>query len=200
MFIDDKTRLMHLYLLKKKDEVFNAYKIYEAWVETQMSKKIKILNSDRGGEYQGDKMVAYLKSKGMVQKLNVHNTPQHAGVAEHHNCTIAERIWALLHASGLPKNLCAEAARHVVWLLNRMTTKVVEGMTPYEAAFGKKPNLRDLHEWGEKVYVRLEKKGLKLGGRVHEGRWLGIDKQSKGVWIYWPDTKSITVEKNKHLL
>ena len=74
-----------------------------------------------------------------------------------------------MHASGLPKNLWAEAARHVVWLLNRTMTKAVEGMTPYEAAFGKKPDLREVREWGEKVYVRLEKKGLKLGGRVREG-------------------------------
>jgi hypothetical protein len=195
-FIDDKTRLTHLYLLKKKDETFDAYKKYEAWVETQMSKKVKVLNSDRGGEYLGDEMVAYLKSKGTVQKLNVHDTPQQNGVAERRNRTIAERIRALLHASGLPKNLWAEAARHVVWLLNRTTTKAVEGMTPFEAAFGKKPDLKDVREWGEKVYVRLEKKGLKLGGRVREGRWLGIDEQSKGFRIYWPDTKSITVERN----
>ena len=110
--------------------------------------------------------------------------------------TIAEHIWALLHASGLPKNLWVEVAHHVVWLLNRTTTKAVEGMTPFEAGFGKKPHLGDLREWGEKVYVWLEKKGLKLGGRVQEGCWLGVDGQSKGVQIYWLDTKSITVKMN----
>jgi hypothetical protein len=165
-------------------------------METQLKKKIKILNSDRGGEHRGDEMVAYLKSKGTIQKLNVHDTPQHAGVAEHRNRTIAERVRALLHASGLPKNLWVEAATHVVWLLNRTTTKAVEGMTPYKAVFKKKLFLGALREWGEKVYVRLEKKGLKLGGRVWEGRWLGVDDESKGVWIYWPDTKSITIERN----
>ena len=111
--------------------------------------------------------------------MNVHNTHHEAGVAERCNQTIAERIRALLHASGLPKNLWGEAAQHVVWLLNRTTTKAVEGMTPYEAAFGKKPNLKGVREWGEKVYVRVEK-GTKLGGRVHEGRWLGFDEESKG--------------------
>ncbi|KAF8813522.1 hypothetical protein BYT27DRAFT_7084235 [Phlegmacium glaucopus] len=68
-------------------------------------------------------------------------------------------------------------------------------MTPFEAAFGKKPNLKGLREWGEKVYVRTEG-GTKLGGRVKEGRWLGIDDESKGVRIYWPDTKTVTVERN----
>src|SRR6266545_2005007 len=37
---------------------------------------------------------------------------------------------------------------------------------------------------------------MKLGGRVHEGKWLGVDEESKGVRVYWPDTKKITVERN----
>ena len=194
-FIDDKTRLTHLYLLKTKDETAKVYKQYEAWVETQMGAKIKVLNTDRGGEYQGEEFVNYLKSKGTHQKLNVHDTPQQAGVAERRNRTIGERIRALLHASGLPKFLWGEAARHVVWLLNRTTTKAVEGMTPFEAAFGKKPDLKGVREWGEKVYVRIES-GTKLGGRVREGKWLGLDDESKGAWVYWPDSKTVTVERN----
>ena len=178
-FIDDKSRLTTLYLLKTKDEVPWVYKQYEVWVETQMGLKIKVLNSDRGGEYQGRDFIEYLKSKGTVQKLNVHDTPQHAGVAEHRNQMIGKRIRALFHASGLPRFLWGEAARHIIWLLNRTMTKAVEGMTPFEAAFGKKPDLKKVHEWGEKVYVRIEA-GTKLGGRVREGRWLGIDNESKG--------------------
>jgi hypothetical protein len=65
----------------------------------------------------------------------------------------------------------------------------------FEAAFGKKPNLKGVCEWGEKVYVRIEG-GTKLGGRVTEGKWLGMDDKSKGAWIYWPDSKTVTVECN----
>ena len=173
MFIDDKSWLTTLYLLKMKDKVPWAYKQYEEWVETQMGKKIKVLNSDQGGEYQGANFVEYLKLKGTIQKLNIHDTPQHAGVAEHRNRTIGERICALLHASGLPKFLWGEAAHHVVWLLNRTKTKAVEGMTPFEVAFGKKPDLKKVCEWGEKVYVRVEG-GTKLGGRVMSGDTLTI--------------------------
>ena len=45
-FIDNKTRLIHLYLLKTKDKTAKTYKKYEAWVEVHMGKKIKVLNSD----------------------------------------------------------------------------------------------------------------------------------------------------------
>ena len=136
-----------------------------------------------------------MKSKGTTQKLTVHHTPQHNGVAERRNRTIVECIRALLHASGLPKYLWGEAARHVVWLMNRTSTKAVEGKTPYEAALGVKPDLSGVHEWGEKCWVHVEK-GSKLGGRVREGRWVGVDDESKGSRIYWPDTKTVTVERN----
>ena len=101
----------------------------------------------------------------------------------------------LLHPSGLLKILWGEAAWHVVWLLNHTSTKAVEGITPFEAAFGRKPNLQHVHEWGEKVWVHI-KKGNKLGKRVKGGRWLGIDECSKGYWIYWPNTRAVTVKCN----
>ena len=75
--------------------------------------------------------------------------------------------------------------------------KAVEGMTPYKAAFEKKPDLSLVREWGEKVYVRVEK-GNKLGGRVRQGRWLGVDEESKRVRVYWQDTKTVMIERNTY--
>ena len=42
--------------------------------------------------------------------------------------------------------------------------KAVRGTTPYEAAFGKKPDLSDVREWGEKVWVHLEVKATNWEG------------------------------------
>jgi hypothetical protein len=50
-----------------------------------------------------------------------------------------------------------------------------------------------MREWGEKVWVRIEG-GNKLGGHVREGRWLGLDERSKGIRVYWPDTKTVSIE------
>ncbi|KAJ3511824.1 hypothetical protein NLJ89_g3875 [Agrocybe chaxingu] len=81
-FTDDKMRLTNLYLLRKKDETFAAYRDYEAWCDTQLSACVKILHSDQGGEYLGKEFLLHLKSKGTEQKLTVHDTPQHNGVTE----------------------------------------------------------------------------------------------------------------------
>jgi hypothetical protein len=194
-FIDDAKRWAYLDFLHAKDETFRSYREYEAWAKTEHDVPIKVLHSDNGGEYTGKEFVLYLKTNGTKQKLTVHDTPQHNGVAERYNRTVIEKVRAMLHSSGLPKALWAEAVRHAVWVLNRTSTKALDGMTPLEASTGQKPDLRGLREWGEKVWVRVEK-GDKLGGRVREGRWVGVSEKRKGFRVYWPDSRSITVERN----
>ena len=51
-FIDDCTRCYYVYLLKSKDEAIEAFIQYKNEVENQLNKKIKVLRSDRGGEYE----------------------------------------------------------------------------------------------------------------------------------------------------
>jgi hypothetical protein len=52
-FIDDHTRYMYLYFLNDMAKTLNAFKTYKVEVEKQKEKKIKIVRSDRGGEYYG---------------------------------------------------------------------------------------------------------------------------------------------------
>jgi len=51
--INDYSRYMYLYLLHSKDEVLEAFKVFKAEVKKQYGKQIKIVRSDRGGEYYG---------------------------------------------------------------------------------------------------------------------------------------------------
>jgi hypothetical protein len=194
-YTDDHTRFTDLNLLRHKSDQLASYKTFDVWCETNLEAHIKVFHSDQGSEFTGDDFVNYLKLRGTEQKLTIHDTPQHNGVAKCQNRTIVERIRALLHVSGLPRMLWGEVANHAVWLMNQTSTKAVEGMTPYEAVFGKKPDLWNVWEWGEKVWVCIEG-GDKLGGRVREGHWLGSDKKSNGYHIYWPDKQTVTVERN----
>ncbi|GJS54478.1 zinc finger, CCHC-type containing protein [Tanacetum coccineum] len=50
-FTDDFSRYGYVYLLKHKHEVFETFKMFQKEVENQLSKTIKSLRSDRGGEY-----------------------------------------------------------------------------------------------------------------------------------------------------
>ena len=195
-FTDDHSRLTYLCTLRQKSETFLAYQQFEAWLDRQLAAKIRMLHSDQGGEYTGNEFVLYLKRQGTVQHLTAHDTPQHNGIAERLNRTILERVRALLHASGLPKFLWGEAACHVVWLKNRTPTKVLDGLTPYKVAFGRKPDLSKVREWGSEVYAQKEREN-KLGWQVDKVRWMGIDDKSENAYhVYWPMKWIVTVERN----
>ena len=150
-FTDDHSRYTKIYFLYSKDETFECYRAFEAWLSTQQNAKVKCLRSDRGGEYLSDEFSAYLKAAGTIRKLTVHDTPEHNGVSERLNRTIMENVRAMLHDSGLPKFLWAEAVAHAVYLKNRTWTRTLDDTTPFEILHGRKPNLVNLHPWGCKV-------------------------------------------------
>src|SRR5229473_5354146 len=51
-FTDDTTSYTTTFLLRTKDEAFEAYKRFEAWATTQQHcRAIKVLHSNQGGEY-----------------------------------------------------------------------------------------------------------------------------------------------------
>lgn len=62
-----------LYLLKSKDQTFDAYTKFEAWSNTQLDTKIKRLRSDHGGEYKSTILVerasALLHASGLPKYL-----------------------------------------------------------------------------------------------------------------------------------
>ena len=194
-FTDDHSRHTRIYLLAHKGDAFQAYLLYEAWLETQYNAKIKILRSDRGGEYLSGVFNKHLDSKGIRRHLTVHDTPEQNGVAERVNRTLLERTRAMLHAAHLPNMLWGEALMHAVWLKNRTSTKALNGKTPYEILTGNKPNLADLHEWGSKIWIHLPECS-KLDGRAKEGRWLGFDTESKGSRVYSLETRRVSIERN----
>ena len=50
--MDDSTKYCYVYLLKSKDEAIDKFVLYKNEVENQLNKKIKVLRSDRGCEYE----------------------------------------------------------------------------------------------------------------------------------------------------
>ena len=54
-FTDDYSRFGYVYLMRYKSDAFDMFKAFKAEVENQLKKHIKILRSDRGGEYCREK-------------------------------------------------------------------------------------------------------------------------------------------------
>ena len=160
-FTDDHIHYTSAKILHSKDQMLTVYKAYAVWAHTQHGVQIKWLCSDRGGEYTGTDFTVFLQEEGTEHWLTMHDTPQHNGVAEALNCQLVEHVHALLHQSGLPKTLWAEALLYAVWLKNCMSTCTLGTVTPYEHLHKSKPNLAGVLEWGQHMWVHNDS-GSKL--------------------------------------
>ena len=138
--MDDHTRFMFLYLLNDKAEALDAFKTYKVEVEKQKDRKIKIIRSDRGGEYYGrytekGQMIGpfakLLEEEGIVVQYIMSGIPQQNGVAERKNCTLMDIVRSMISNSKLPLSLWSEALKTAVYLLNRVPSKVIP-KTPFE--------------------------------------------------------------------
>ena len=56
--------------MKHKDEAFAIFKCYKSIVENQKEKKIKIPQSDRGGEYFPTEFTSYCKENGIIHQTS----------------------------------------------------------------------------------------------------------------------------------
>jgi len=124
-FIDNHTWYMYLYFLNDKAEALNAFKTYKVEVEKQKENKIKIVRSDRGGEYYGR------YTEGIVAQYTISDTPQLNSVAERRNCTLMDIVRSILNNSELPLFLLSEVLKTAVYVLNRVPFKAVP-KTPFE--------------------------------------------------------------------
>ncbi|KAH9668655.1 Integrase catalytic domain-containing protein [Citrus sinensis] len=139
-FIDDYSRYMYLYLLYDKGEALDAFKVYKAEVEKQLGKPIKIVRSDRGGEYYGrytgsrqkpGPFARFLEENGIVTQYTIPSSPYQNGIAERRNRTLMDMVWSMISNSNLPLSLWSEPLKTVVYVLNRVPTKAVP-KTPFE--------------------------------------------------------------------
>lgn len=129
-FIDDHSRKAWLYLLKKKDEVFEKFKEFRSEVETLIERKIKTLIFDNGGEYTSKELIAYCKDAGIKRELIVPYYAEPKEVAERKNRTIEEGVRTMLLDQDLPKFLWGEAAMTVVYIQKRGPHRILDNMTP----------------------------------------------------------------------
>ncbi|GJV61682.1 putative RNA-directed DNA polymerase [Tanacetum coccineum] len=151
-FIDDYSRYMYLFLINEKSESLEMFKTFKAEVENQLDRKIKVVRSDRGGEYYdrhtdvGQTPISFFdfcKYHGIINQYIMPGTPQQNGVAERRNHTLMDMVRSMLANSNLPEFLWTEALKTAVHILNRVPSKSVP-KTPYEIWTGRKPDLRDL--------------------------------------------------------
>ena len=101
-FTDDYSRYGYVYLMRQKSEAFEKFKEFRIEVENQLGKHIKVIRSDRSGEYLLRNFKDYLIQNGIVSQLTTLGTPPQNDVAERRNKTLLEMVRSMMSYSTLP--------------------------------------------------------------------------------------------------
>ncbi|KAJ0590430.1 putative RNA-directed DNA polymerase [Helianthus annuus] len=197
LLVDDCTRYMWAYLLTSKDQAFETFKEFKEKVEKEAQTKLKMLRTDRGGEFTSAEFNKYCKTNGIARQLTAPYSPQQNGVVERRNRTMLSTTRSMLKAMNMPQNFWGEAVRHAIYVLNRVPTKALVNKTPFEALKGRKPNLEHLKVFGCTAYAKvLPLQQKKLDDRSTPMVYLGIEEGSKAYRLYDPAKNKICVSRD----
>lgn len=195
-FIDDFSRKLWVYLIKKKSDVLDVFMKFKSMVERQSGLKLKVLRSDGGGEYVSKEFDTMCEREGIVHEVVPPYTPQQNGTAERKNRTIMNMVRSMLNGKHLPKELWAEAVSTAAYILNRCPTKRLDGITPEESWSGVRPSLNHLKVFGSLVYRHVpDQLRRKLDDKSNQMILVGYH-STGGYKLFDPVTKQIVISRD----
>jgi hypothetical protein len=148
IFVDDFSHFTWIYFLRQKSEVFQHLKDFKDLVETQSRKKIKVLQTDNGGEYVNHEIHNIFHEVGIHLHHTVPYTTQQNGVAEWKNRSLKEMASCMLHAKSLPQRLWAKEINCETYIQNRSPHISIKDKTLYEAWSSLKPKVAHFRIFG----------------------------------------------------
>jgi hypothetical protein len=185
---------MWLILLHTKAEAPTAIMTFQARVECETGKKLKVLHTDIGGEFTSVEFGEHCVGEGIQRHLSAPYSPQQNGIVEHRNQMIVGTARSILRARGMLGHFWGEAVHTVVFLLNRSPTNTLNGMTPYQAWYGKKPPVHFLRVFRCVAYIKHLRPHLsKLDDRGQKVVFIGYQDGSKAYRFYDPSSERVHV-------
>lgn len=154
-FVDEFSRMMWLYLIKTKGEVFEVFQKFKVMAEKQSGMSLKILRTDGGGEYTSNEFESFCVKHGIQHEITAPYTPQHNGLAERRNRTILNMARSMLKEKELPQSLWGEAVSTATYVLNRCPTKRLKSQVPEEIWSSRKPSVKHLRIFGSLCYKHV---------------------------------------------
>ncbi|CAB4030416.1 Retrovirus-related Pol poly from transposon TNT 1-94 [Paramuricea clavata] len=93
----------------------------------------------------------------------------------------------MLSHAHIPNEFWAEAVNTSVYVRNRSPTKALNGITPYECLFEKKPDVSNLRVFGCVTYVHIpDNQRKKLDAKSRKSIFMGYPEGVKGYKLYDP--------------
>ena len=130
-FIDVYSRFTWIYFLRTKTKEFAIFQTFLAYIETQFSTCIKVLQSDNGDEYTSHEFQAILQQKGTISERSCLYTPQQNEATKRKACHSLDMVQTLLLESSVPLKFWVEALSTAVYLINHLPSQQLNFDSPY---------------------------------------------------------------------
>jgi len=198
VLVDDYSRYTWVFFQKLKSDAPAIIKEWIVRAERMFERKVKTIRSDNGGEFTSNGFERYLATLGITHQTTLPYTSQQNGIAERTHRTLVERTIALLHSERLPVALWADIMDTVAFLKNRSPSSTLGKATPYERAFGLKPDLSNLRVVGCVAYALIlkKKRTSKLANRAQLLTFVGYSNTQKAWRLYDPRSNAIVLSRD----
>jgi len=152
-FVDNMSRMTWTYLIKEKSQAEKVFVEWLALVQNETGRQAKCFRTDNGGEFTSKQFESYLRQQGIQHQVTAPYTSVQNGCAECTHRTIMDRARSIRSDLNLPANLWGECVLTSTYMKNRTLSRSLKGCTPFEAYYGKKPDLTHLQELGCRAFV-----------------------------------------------
>jgi transposase InsO family protein len=197
LLVDDYSRFMWLLLLAAKSDAPAAIKRFQAAAELESGRKLKILRTDYGGEFTSLEFGDYRAAKGVQRHHSAPYLPQQNGVVERRNQTVVATARSMLKQRSMPAKFWGEAVSTAVFLLNRAPTKALNGRTPYEAWYDKKPAVSFLRTFGCLAFMKKTRPHQsKLEDRSTAVVFIGYEAGTKAYRVFDPVSQRVHITRD----
>lgn len=190
---DEASGYTKVYFIRTKDQVLEKLKQFVADQRSETGKVMKTFFSDRGTEFDNDKVKHFFLQNGIKHLMSAAYNPQQNGRAERENRTLVDHARCMLYAKGLPKELWAEAVNTAVHTLNRIPA-TGEDKTPYEKWFNKRPSVKHLRVFGTTCYTLIPKQlRKKWEAKSRKGKLVGYTDTDKNFRIWDEERRRVDI-------
>jgi hypothetical protein len=194
-FIDDYSKLIWIYLLKKRSEVYQIFLNFQQLVERKFGRKIITMQTDWGGEYE--KLHCFFQKVGITHHVSYPHAHQQNSSAERKHRHIVEVGLALLAHASMPLKFWDEASLTATFLVNFLPSKVICFDTPTERLLSTNQNYDALCIFGCACWPNLRPYNKrKLAFRSTRYVLLGYSSHHKGVKCLDPSTGCVYISTN----
>ncbi|KAK9215471.1 hypothetical protein WN944_007476 [Citrus x changshan-huyou] len=113
-------------------------------IKGNSEEKIKIFQSDGGGEFSSIAFISHLEKCGIIRQVSCPYTPEQNGIAKRKHRHIVETALTMMYHASLPMHLWVEAFLTAIYLINKMPLSTLGMKSPYQTLLKKLPDYNGL--------------------------------------------------------